>query len=185
MKNGFDKKGLRTWIEIDTKALSHNYNLLRKIIPKSIKFMSVVKSNAYGHSLVDFALEGQKLGVDWFGVDSIVEATALRDSGIKKPILVLGYTLPEMLIKAMEQDISITVSTFELLDVISKTSFAGKIKVHIKVDTGMHRQGFQEHEIDKVITKLKNLKSKIKVEGLFTHFAGIKNSTFSKLTDKQ
>jgi len=185
MTKNLNKKGLRTWIEIDKKAIAHNYSVLRRLISKNTQIMSVVKSNAYGHSLLDFSLEAQKLGVDWFGVDSIVEATALRNSGITKPILVLGFTLPEMLIKAVKQDISITVSTFNLLDAISKTSFARKIKVHIKIDTGMHRQGFQEHEIEKVIVKIKNLEKKIQIEGLFTHFAGVKNSKFSELTNKQ
>jgi alanine racemase len=180
-----DRRGLRTWIEIDKKAIAHNYGVLRKLVPKNTRIMSVVKSNAYGHGLVDFALEGQKLGVDFFGVDSIVEAIALRKSGIKKPILVLGFTLPEMLTIAVEKNISITVSTFELLDFTSKKSFKNKIKVHIKVDTGMRRQGFQEHEIEKVITKLKNLKSKVQIEGLFTHFAGVKNSIFKDATNKQ
>lgn len=180
-----DRKGLRTWIEIDKKAIKHNYTALRKILPRGVKMMSVVKSNAYGHSLVDFALEGQKIGIDWFGVDSIVEAITLRDSNITKPILVLGFTLPEMLVKAIKYDISISVSSFELLDVISRTSFKQKIKIHIKVDTGMHRQGFQEQEIDKVITKLKGLSSKVKIEGLFTHFAGVKNSEFKDATNKQ
>lgn len=180
-----NRKGLRTWIEIDKKAIKHNYTALRKILPRGVKMMSVVKSNAYGHSLVDFALEGQKIGVDWFGVDSIVEAITLRDSDITKPILVLGFTLPEMLVKAIKYDISISVSSFELLDVISRTSFKQKIKIHIKVDTGMHRQGFQEQEIDKVITRLKGLSSKVKIEGLFTHFAGVKNSEFKDATNKQ
>ena len=185
MKKNINRKGLRTWIEVDRKALKYNYKILRDMLPKKVKFMSVVKSNAYGHGLIDFSREAQKIGVDWFGVDSIVEAIALREAGITKPILVLGYTLPEMLIGAVKHNISITVSTFELLGNISKMSFSTKIKVHIKVDTGMHRQGFQENEIEKVIMRLKELESKVKVEGLFTHFAGVKNSKFSEFTKKQ
>ncbi|MFA5889012.1 MAG: alanine racemase [Candidatus Paceibacterota bacterium] len=185
MQKDINRKGLRTWIEIDKKALKYNYGVLQGMLPKNVKLMSVVKSNAYGHGLVDFSLEAQQLGIDWFGVDSIVEAIALREAGITKPILVLGYTLPEMLIRAVKHNISITVSTFELLENISKMSFSTKIKVHIKVDTGMHRQGFQEDEIEKVVVRLKELKSKVEVEGLFTHFAGVKNSKFSELTNKQ
>lgn len=185
-----DRKGLRTWVEIDRKALKHNYKVLRGLIPKSVKYMSVVKSNAYGHGLIDFSLEMEKLGADWFGVDSIVEAIALREAGITKPILVLGYTLPEMLEKAIEHNVSIAVSTFELLDAIkiikhSVFNNKSKIKVHIKVDTGMHRQGFLSSDMEKVTEKLKSLESKIEVEGLFTHFAGVKHPEFSHLTGKQ
>src|SRR3989344_835330 len=105
--------GLRTWIEIDTKALKNNYREFRKIIPKKCKLMSVVKSNAYGHGLVRFSKEMEKLGADWLGVDSIVEGLRLREEGIKIPILILGYTLPEMLEKATQNDLSVTISSFE------------------------------------------------------------------------
>jgi alanine racemase len=179
------KNGLRTWIEIDRKALSNNYSQFRKILSSKTKLMSVVKSNAYGHGLIDFSHEVEKLGVDWLGVDSIVEGIALRKSGIKKPILVLGFTLPEMLRRAARADISVAVSTFELLETISKISFPNRLNVHIKVDTGMHRQGFQEYEIEKVIRKLKDLEKKIRIEGLFTHFAAPNNPKFKKLTDRQ
>src|SRR5271157_3262455 len=97
--------GLRTWIEIDKKAIKHNYNIFRSLIPEKCKLMAVVKSNAYGHGLVEFAKQMEALGADYFGVDSIVEGTALRKNGIKKPILVLGYTLPEMISIAAENNI--------------------------------------------------------------------------------
>ncbi|MFA6797462.1 MAG: alanine racemase, partial [Candidatus Paceibacterota bacterium] len=90
------RKGLRTWIEIDKKAIKHNYSVFRSLIPKNTKLLAVVKSNAYGHSLIDFSKEIVKNGVDFLGVDSIVEGLALRREGIKTPILVLGYTLPEL-----------------------------------------------------------------------------------------
>ena len=110
-----NRKGLRTWIEIDKKALKNNYNIFRKLISKSTLLMSVVKSNAYGHGLVDFSKEAQKLGVDWFGVDSIVEAVTLRNFGIKKPILVLGYTLRSRLGDAIKNNISITIADLSSL----------------------------------------------------------------------
>ena len=190
MKNSSEKSGLRTWIEIDTKAIAHNYEVVRGLIPADCKLMSVAKSNAYGHSLVDFSLEMQKLGIDWIGVDSIVEAIAVRKAGVTVPVFVLGYTLPEMLATAVEMDISITVSTFETLEAITESNFAQnsqdskqgqqKLKVHIKVDTGMHRQGFQEGEMLHVIKTLQKpaLAEKIEVEGLFTHFATAKNPAF-------
>lgn len=185
MKKNSDRNGVRTWIEVDKKALAHNLRALRSLLSPKTKFMAVVKSNAYGHGLIDFSREIARGGADWLGVDSIVEATALRKAGIKKPILVLGYTLPEMLPVAANTGASITVSTFETLSEISKIRLAKKLKVHIKVDTGMHRQGFIENERAKLLKTLAQLKNKIVVEGLFTHFGAAKNPSFSARTQKQ
>src|SRR3989344_7467206 len=133
------RKGLRTWVEIDKKAIKHNYNVFRNFIDKNCKMLSVVKSNAYGHNFIEFAQEQEKLGTDFLGVDSMQEALALRREGLKKPILVLGYTLPERINEAAKKNISITISNFEVLSAVIKSKV--KIKVHIKVDTGMNRHG--------------------------------------------
>ncbi len=183
--------GVRTWIELDRAAIVHNYKTLRGLVDPKIKFMAVVKSNAYGHGLLDFGLEIDKLGPDFIGVDSIVEAVALRKAGITRPLFVLGFTLPEMLATAAEQDISLAISTFEGLAAIDAESarapFAAPLKIHVKVDTGMHRQGFQEPEIEQVIEVLKKLSAerKIVVEGLFTHFGAAKNPSFRTRTEGQ
>ena len=68
------KHNLRTWIEINQRALKNNYSIFRRLIGPKCLLMSVVKSNAYGHSLIDFSRATESLGIDWFGVDSIVEA---------------------------------------------------------------------------------------------------------------
>lgn len=179
-----EKNNLRTWIEIDKSAVRKNYNLFRKIIDKSL-FLGVVKSNAYGHSLVDFSKLLESLGVDFLGVDSIVEANSLREEKIKKPILVLGYTLPSRLKEAVSDRISITISDFESLKNIKKHKSTLKgLKVHIKVDTGMHRQGFFVSELPRLIKELKGIKE-IKVEGLYTHFSGAKDPKDPKETNRQ
>lgn len=185
------KKGVRTWIEIDRKAIKHNYDVFRSLISPKCKMLAVVKSNAYGHNLFEFSKEIEKLGADFLGVDSVVEALALRREGIKIPIFVLGYTLPEMLEEAIKKDISISVSSFETLTEIKKLDcFAGlaktegKIRIHIKVDTGMSRHGFLENEITKVLKEIKNNKNII-VEGLYTHFAMAKNPVLPTYTKSQ
>ena len=185
MKNRAEISGLRTWIEIDRKAIKNNYNVFRKLLSKTTKLMSVVKSNAYGHGLVDFSKEIQKLGVDFFGVDSIVEADTLRESGIKKPILVLGYTLAVRFKEALRNNASLTISDFESLKNIEKyKKTLNNLKIHIKIDTGMHRQGFFPEEIPRVIQILKTL-PRIKVEGLYTHFSSAKNPNSKTETSKQ
>jgi alanine racemase len=182
-----DKKnrlGLRTWIEIDKGAIKANFESFRDFIPKRVKILGVVKSNAYGHNLIEFAKELEKLNIDFLGVDSVVEGLALRREGVKTPILILGYTLPEMIEKAVDNDLEITVSNFDYFSAIKKLNLKKEIRVHIKVDTGMHRHGFQKDDVKKVIKLIKENK-KIKVVGLFTHFANAKNPAFLGDTKKQ
>jgi alanine racemase len=181
-----DRAGLRTWIEVDTRALRKNYRIFRAKLQKNTKLMAVVKSNAYGHSLIDFSRTTQRFGAHWFGVDSIVEARALRREGIKKPILVLGSTLPEWYLEAAQNNISVTISSFESLEKALRQGTTRKpLKVHIKVDTGMHRQGFMPADIERVLPYFQDKQNCILFEGLYTHFAAAKNPAFPQDTKKQ
>ncbi|MFA6273425.1 MAG: alanine racemase [Candidatus Paceibacterota bacterium] len=175
-----DRNGLRTWLEIDCRAIEKNYKIFRSLINPKTKLMAVVKSNAYGHGLIGFAKELGRLGADWFGVDSVMEGLALRREGIKVPILVLGYTLPDKFKEAVDNDISLTISNFETLEAVQKEKFSKPLKIHIKVDTGMHRQGFLIEDLPKVLSFLQ-----ANVEGLYTHFAAAKNPAFPEYTKKQ
>jgi len=177
--------GLRTWIEIDTKALENNLNEFRRYTENKPKICAVAKSNAYGHSLVDYSKHMEKLGVDFFAVDSITEALTLRKEGIKIPILVLGHTLPERLEEAVENNISLTASSFDGLEHLEKFTEGHNPKIHIKIDTGMHRQGFQLEDMEKVFEKLKNNKGHFTLEGVYTHFAMAKNPAFPSFTKRQ
>lgn len=147
------------------------------IIPKKTRLMAVIKSNAYGHGLVQVAkqLTSYQLPVTgnylWFGVDSIVEALRLRREGIKNPILVLGSTLPSRIKEAVESNIILTVSNFESLLTLAKAK--NRPQFHLKIDTGMHRQGFLPNDIGQVIRKVRSPKSEIRnlLTGIYTHFA--------------
>ncbi len=176
--------GLRTWIEIDTKAIKANYHFFRKLVPKNVDICGVVKSNAYGHNFIEFAFELEKLGINMLAVDSLIEGLALRKSGIKTPILVLGYTLPEMFSKAVGKNIHLTISSIDGLQTFLKKPNAKKIPIHIKVDTGMHRQGFLPKEQEEVL-KILGLTKGIKVEGLYTHFAAAKDPSQTVFTNMQ
>ena len=177
--------GVRTWIEIDTQAIKANSAAFRNLIGPKVKMMAVVKSNAYGHGLVDFSKRAVEYGADWLGVDSITEGLRLRREGITIPILVLGYTLPEMIEQAVEGGISITVSHLSHLDAIEKLNLPKKVNIHVKVDTGMYRQGFIETGRDEVLKKLSELKDRVEVQGLFTHFSSAKNPAFPNYTQGQ
>ena len=176
------KHQFRTWIEISQPAIRHNYHVFRSLIGRQTKLLGVVKSNAYGHELFGFASELQKLGVDFLGVDSITEALSLRREGLKTPILVLGYTLPENFAQAHQKNISLAISTFESLKILARQK--KPISAHLKIDTGMHRQGFFVSDVPKVLSILKSA-PQIKVDGVFTHFASAKRPDSSHETEKQ
>ncbi|MBI2637610.1 MAG: alanine racemase [Candidatus Sungbacteria bacterium] len=176
------KKHLRTWVEIDSSALRHNFVEFLKVIPKHTQFMAVVKSNAYGYGLFTIAeamngsKEFQKRG--WFGVDSVVEALSLRREGFKNPMLVLGYTLPERLKEAALNEITVTASSFDALVELSKLKI--RPAFHLKFDTGMHRQGFFPEDAKKVAEFLK--RKKLIPSGAYTHFASAKDRGYPTYT---
>jgi len=181
---GIDRNGLRTWVEVSREAVARNYRLFRSLISKETALMAVVKSNAYGHGLADFSEEISKLGADFIGVDSILEALALRRGGIGSPILVLGYTLPERINGAAEARISVAVSNFEHLKALPRGG-GRPLGVHLKVDTGMHRQGFFLKDAPAVVLFFKKNRDRVSLEGLFTHFAAAKNPAFPDYTKQQ
>ena len=176
---------LRTWIEIDSRAARINYNIFRKIIEKKVLLWAVVKSNAYGHGLVVFSQLMEKIGVDGFCVDSVVEGIALRKAGIKKFILVLGSTLPERFEEAADNKITISISNIESFKKLSQIKNCPDF--HIKIDTGMHRQGFYLEDIPNLIKNIKksNLQTQKSFKGIFTHFASAKDINYPTYTDLQ
>ena len=175
---------LRTWIDIDRDNLRHNYHVFRDLIAPSCLLGAVVKSNAYGHSLVDCAAELSRLGVDCLMTDSITEAVKLREQGIAKPILVLGYTLPSMVDLAIENRISLSISSFQVLDALRELDTTD-LRVHLKFDTGMCRQGFFAEDAAKLLDLLIHEFPQITIEGVFTHFASAKNPAFPDDTKQQ
>lgn len=184
MANGLSD-GLRTWIEISRKAALHNYGVFRSLIKPKVKLWAVVKSNAYGHGLAVFSKLMDGFGVDGFCADSIVEGNRLRENGIKKPILILGPTLPTRLTDALSNDITVSVSNFEALKALKASK--AKPSFHLKIDTGFHRQGFYVQEIPKVIKIISDwkLETKSRLVGIFTHFAAAKDVTYPGYAEMQ
>lgn len=165
----------RTWAEIDMSALLHNFNII-KALSNGAKIMAVVKADAYGHSVQDIAPALDTAGADSFAVSNIEEALELRRAGIKKPVLVLGYTPTDMVDTLSHYDISQCVYSSEYAHSLSQKAIAQgtDVKVHIKLDTGMGRLGFDCRndalpEIDSAICAAR-LGGFI-LEGIFTHFA--------------
>ncbi|NCN53165.1 alanine racemase [Candidatus Wolfebacteria bacterium] len=173
----------KTWIEISKKAIANNITTIRRLIKPKVKLWSVVKSNAYGHGLVDFAKTVNELEVDGFCVDSVAEGLNLRKNGIKKHILVLGPTLPDLFKDAEENKLTLTISNFDILNYLVKSKHQPMF--HLKIDSGMHRQGFFPKEITQVIKLIKESEAKEKLGGVYTHFASAKDVNYPTYTNEQ
>ncbi len=165
----------RTWAEIDLSALKHNLKIIREKAQPS-KIMAVVKANAYGHSVDLVAPEIEKEGVDFFAVSNLGEALQLRDLFVKTPILILGYT-PVNAVKVLsDNNISQCVYDYTYAKALSKQAQESNVelKIHIKLDTGMSRLGFdcrsaELNGIEQAIAAA-TLENFV-LEGIFTHFA--------------
>ena len=166
-----DRRTVRTWAEVDLDALAHNYRLLRGLAPDS-RFLGVVKANAYGHGAVPVAKKLESLGADMLAVACLDEAVELRRAGIAVPILCLGQTPVEYASDLLEYNITQTVGDLETGKALSEAAVkAGKkLKIHVKVDTGMGRLGFVGPALNEEIRALRALPG-LEAEGIFTHFA--------------
>ena len=180
---------MKTWLEISQDNILNNIKSLRALLKPKTLFMAVVKSNAYGHGLEEMSKiltpsssllhkEERSAGVDWFGVDNIDEALSLRKTGVKQPILILGYIPFDMVGEAVENDISFVAYNNELLDYLSAQNFkkTKKAKIHIKVETGTARQGIEGKELIAFVKKTTANKN-IFIEGIYTHYANVEDTT--------
>ncbi len=161
---------MTSWIEISKSALLHNLSQYRKLIGKT-KLMAVIKSNAYGHGL-DVVPEIINDKVDWFGAVSGDEAIFLRDKGINKSILVLSFFDDDQIEELLRKNISLPVYTSEQIKKISAAANKLRLqaKVHVKVDTGTSRLGFNSDQIPQILDEIKKA-GNITVEGMFSHLA--------------
>lgn len=172
------------WAEIDLKAIAHNVSELRRITQPESRLMAVVKANGYGHGAIEVAQCALQNGATTLGVARIEEGIRIREAGIQAPILIFGYTLPEQTADLLEHDLKPCIYTAASARQFSATaaSLGKKIKVHLKVDTGMGRlgqllQNFKSDDstavntdaIEETLT-IAALDS-LELEGICTHFA--------------
>ncbi|MFC3040468.1 alanine racemase [Virgibacillus xinjiangensis] len=165
-----------TWAEISLDAISSNTKAFKNYIQTSTKMMAVVKGDGYGHGSVQVAETAIEAGADYLSVAILDEAILLRDAGIDHPLLVLGYTPPDAVHVAIKYDITLTVYTQEAAERIVQEAEAQKrkVRVHLKVDSGMNRIGIQETA--EALTLADMLSSNyVVLEGVFTHFADADN----------
>ena len=164
----------RTWAEVNEQALIHNFNII-KSTTKALT-CAVVKANAYGHSVDIVAPILQKAGADSFAVSNIDEAIELRDLGITKPIIILGYTPSEYVCELKNYNVSQCVYSLDYAKELSNEAVKNnlEINIHLKLDTGMSRIGFDCRSDDLYGIKDAICAAKLDgfiLEGVFTHFA--------------
>lgn len=167
-------------MEISKERLLHNINEFKTLTPNPIA--PVIKSNAYGHGLVEIASILEKEDVPFLVVDSHFEASALRSVEIKKPLLVIGYVRPEVIANSRLKNVSFTITSLETLETLCVNK-KRKIFTHLKIDTGMNRQGITIEEIPETIKIFKNNDCLI-LEGVASHLCDADNEN-TDFTEQQ
>lgn len=164
----------RAWAEVNLDAILFNIESIKKNISDHAKIIAVIKTDGYGHGAEHIARILENDDKVWgYAVATAEEAFALRDSNIRKPILILGYTFPYSYERLIKDDIRPTVfmldSAKELSDQAVKSG--KKCRIHIKIDTGMTRIGI--HPDDDGIELIRQIAALpgLEIEGVFTHFA--------------
>lgn len=162
-----------SWVEIDLDAIKQNCKTVKNLVGNHVKIAAVVKANAYGHGAVEVSKACLEAGAEFLTVAILSEAIELREAGFTCPILILGWTPPEGYPMAIVQEIRMTVYNLQEAEELNRMALemGKKAKVHLKLDTGMSRLGFQADEaglkIAEVILQMKG----IEVEGLFSHLS--------------
>lgn len=162
-----------SFVEVNTHSLRHNFHAVKNIVPKDAHIMAVVKANAYGAGVLKASEIFLQEGANYLGVATLDEALELRSHFSQTPILILGYSPNTNASMLIDNDLSAMVFSLEQAEVFSQVALKSqkRLKIHLKIDTGMHRLGleptFKSIETIKKIRALKGLE----VEGIFTHLS--------------
>ncbi|WRD87502.1 alanine racemase [Helicobacter pylori] len=162
-----------SFVEVNSASLRHNFSTVKSIVPKDAHIMAVVKANAYGAGAIKASEIFLQEGANYLGVATLDEALELRSHFSKTPILILGYSPNSNASMLIDNDLSTMIFSLEQAEVFSQMALKSqkRLKIHLKIDTGMHRLGlepnFKSIEIIKKIRALKGLE----VEGIFTHLS--------------
>ncbi len=181
------KRYRRVHADIDLDAVLFNFEQMSRNIPAGTKIMAVVKTDAYGHGAVPIATLIEPYDYLWgFATATVDEAVELRQAGIKKPILILGYTFPECYSQIVKYEIRQTIFHLDMAKALSKEAVRQNKKayVHMKLDTGMGRIGYQTAKEAAADAEVMKELPGIEMEGVFTHFANADTDN-RELTIKQ
>ena len=165
----------RTWTEISLDNLAFNYMQIQRHVPEKTKIMGIVKADAYGHGAVPVSRQLEALGAGFLAVSNLEEAVQLRKGGIGLPILLLGYTPPQFAPYEAEQEIRQEVHSLSYAGQLNEAlQGSGKrLKIHLKLDTGMSRLGFFAYDCPDTLQELEEIArmSNLQIEGAFQHFS--------------
>ena len=168
---------LLSWIELDADALSHNLSTFRSLIPPQTRLQWVVKANAYGHGLEPMIGLAQENGVDLLGVHAIEEAKRIRDAGWNGPIYLLGPTARANLALIRSLDLETVVFDLDTLAALDQIGDHNRpVGVHLKLETGTHRQGILAEDLPGFVRFLEQAQG-VRLAGLSMHFANIEDTT--------
>ncbi|MFZ1747059.1 MAG: alanine racemase [Nitrospirales bacterium] len=164
-------------VSVSLDALTRNFQQIRQWIAPSTKILAVIKADAYGHGAIPVAQTLEHLGIFGFGVASVMEGITLREHHIHCPILVMGPILPQHLSEIIHHQLTPVISRAEILQQLIELLFprATPFPIHLKVDTGLHRLGFENDEALSLLGKLFLSAPLIEIEGLLSHFADADN----------
>lgn len=171
--NGIDQFPRRCWAEIDLAALERNLKAIQSALPEHIRYIAVVKADAYGHGMNQTVARLMQAGIEMFGVANVAEAVTIREiGGTGWDILVLGATLHEEADYLFEYNLIPTISSVEEVRFLDELSAAKsqKLRVHIKIDTGMGRLGVWHENAEELFEAL-NQAANLELHGIYTHFS--------------
>ena len=162
-----------SWVEVNLQHLKYNYGVARSLVGDQVKIAAVVKANGYGHGAVQISKACLEAGADYLTVAMLSEAMELREAGFTCPILILGWTPEEGYALAITQEICMTLYNVEEANRLNQVALElGKqAHVHLKLDTGMSRLGFQADEDGLQTAEAVLGMDGICVDGLFSHFS--------------
>ncbi len=174
------------WVEVSERAYAANLGFFRRLVGPGVELSAVVKSNAYGHGFEQIAGLAARHGADSFCVHSLDEALRLRRAGFAHDVLIMGPAPPGRLGEVVEHDFRLVLfarATAERLAELT-AALAKTVRLHLKLETGTHRQGVEGDELDELAAFLKRHPALV-VEGVYTHFANIEDTTRRDYADHQ
>ena len=185
-----------TMMKVSLRTLIGNARALRAAVPENVKMLCVVKADAYGHGAMEYAMELERLGIaDAFAVAVVEEARALRSSGVKNMIVILGDACEESLREAVRLNVSQAVDSIDALRVLEDEARKLNVtaKAHLKVDSGMSRIGVRSVQaLDALLEAWKDC-TNVEMEGCFTHFCAaesdpdftdVQNEAFARMLSR-
>lgn len=174
------------WVEIEAAALTNNIAEFKRRLGSGPLFGAVVKSNAYGHGMVEVARLAAEAGSDWLCVNNADEGVALREAGLALPILVMGYVPLDGLDDVVTRGLQPVVYNFETLDRLDAiaTARGTTVGVHVKIETGTHRQGVPERDVPAFVERIHGARG-LTLAGVTSHFANIEDTTNHEFAESQ